>query len=240
MIILRGGRANAIDEGLLNGLLRLLDEVESSDARAAVLTGYDTYFSAGLALPSLLNLPRQKLSAFMALFERTMRRVFASPLPIVAAVNGHAIAGGCVLALQCDVRLMADAPVKIGLTEVQIGLGLPPSAIEALRYHVPSSSFPSVALEGSLFAPGEAKRMGLVDQVLPPSELLTQSTARARSLARGARQAVAQIKHALRRPFLERSERDGVEQLETWLDAWFSPAGQERLAEAVARISAKR
>jgi|GEM_PF-4724389 len=82
--------------------------------------------------------------------------------------------------------------------------------------------------------------MRRVFAVLPPSELLGQSIARARSLARGAREAVAQIKHALRRPFIERSEREAVEQLETWLDTWFSLAGQERLAEAVARISARR
>ena len=235
VIVLRGGRANAMDENFLNRSLGLLDEVEASDARAAVLTGYDTYFSAGLALPWLLNLSRHKLGAFMALFERMMRRVFTFPLPMVAAVNGHAIAGGCVLALQSDVRLIADAPLKIGLTEVHIGLGLPPSAIDALRFCVPSSSFAPIALEGSLFAPRDAKRVGLVDEVLPGSELLTQSIARAHSLARGTREAVAQVKHALRRPFFG----SGVDELETWLDTWFSSAGQQQLREAAARISSK-
>jgi enoyl-CoA hydratase len=240
VIILRAGRANAMDEAFLNGILRLFDEVESSGARAAVLTGYDVYFSAGLALPSLLGLPREQMGPFMGLFDKVMRRVFAFPLPVVAAVNGHAIAGGCVLSLQCDLRLMADAPVKIGLNEVQNGLGLPASALEALRFHVLSSSLVSVALEGSLFSPSEAKRVGLVDEVLPSSDLLGKSIARARSLARGGPEAVAQIKRALRRPFLERIEREGVEQRERWLDTWFSPAAQDRLAEAVARITAKR
>jgi enoyl-CoA hydratase/carnithine racemase len=214
--------------------------LESSDARAAVLTGYDTYFSAGLALPSLLGLDRQKITPFMALFESAMRRVFASPLPIVAAVNGHAIAGGCVLALECDLRLIADAPIKIGLNEVQLGIGLPATVIEPLRLQVPASSHLPIAFEGSLFAPAEAKQLGLVHEVVPPSELLSRSIERARSLARSPRKALAQIKHALRGPSLERMEKASAPQLDEWVNAWFSEATQERLANVVAQLTKKR
>lgn len=240
VVSLRAGRANAMDEGFLRGLLRLFDELESSDARAAVLTGYDTYFSAGLALPSLLGLDRQKIASFMALFETAMRRVFASPLPVVAAVNGHAIAGGCVLALECDLRLIADSPIKIGLNEVQLGIGLPATVIEPLRLQVPASSHLPIAVEGNLFAPSEAKQLGLVHEVVPPSELLSRSIERARSLTRGSREAVAQVKHALRGPSLERMEKASAPQLEEWVNAWFSSAAQERVANAVAQITKKR
>lgn len=236
-MVLRAGRANAMDESFLRGLLRLFDELESSDARAAVLTGYDRFFSAGLAIPVLLSRRRDALRPFMVLFESAMRRAFACPLPVVAAVNGHAIAGGCVLALQCDLRFMADASIKIGLNEVQLGVGLPPSAIESLRFHLPASSVAPIAIGGSLFEPAEAKRLGLVDEVVPPAELLSSAVKRARALAGGSRQAVAQIKQALRRPALERMERESAQQLESWLDGWFSPAAQERLAKVAARLT---
>jgi len=239
VMVLRAGRANAMDDAFLRGLLRLFDELESSDARAAVLTGYDTFFSAGLAIPTLLSRDRDALRPFMMLFESAMRRAFTCPLPVVAAVNGHAIAGGCVLALQCDLRFIADASVKIGLSEAQLGVGLPPSAMEALRFHVPSSSLAAIAIGGSLFAPSEAKGLGLVDEVVPPADLLSRAVERARALAVGSRQAVAQIKHALRQPALERMERESAQELETWLDGWFSPASQERLMKVAARLTAK-
>jgi len=239
VIGLRAGRANAIDDEFLLGLLRLFDELESSDARAAVLTGYDTFFSAGLAIPALLSRARDTLRSFMMLFESAMRRAFTCPLPVVAAVNGHAIAGGCVLALQCDFRFIADASIKIGLNEAQLGVGLPPTALESLRFHLPASSAAAVAISGSLFEPAEAKRLGLVDEVVPPAELLSRAIERARALAVGSREAVAQIKHALRLPALERMERQSAQQLERWLDGWFSPAAQERLAKVAARITGK-
>ena len=239
VVRLRGGKANAMDEAFLKGVLRLFDEVESSDARAVVVTGYGNFFSAGLALPALVGLDRPGLSSFMVLFESVMRRVFSFPRPVVAAVNGHAIAGGCVLALQCDLRLIADSQIKIGLNEVQLGLGLPSAVIEPLRLQLPASSLVPIALEGTLLTPVEAKRLGLVAEVVPAAELLSQGIERARSLAGGTPAAVAQIKQALRAPSLERIQEESKRQMEIWLDAWFSPMTQKRIRNAVAQLTGK-
>lgn len=239
LIRLRAGKANAMDEAFLRGLIRLINELAPSGAGAAVLTGYEGYFSAGLAIPSLIGLQRDELRSFMSLFEEAMRRVLQCPLPVVAAVNGHAIAGGCVLALQCDVRLMADGPGRIGLSEVQLGIGLPASVIEPLRLQVPPSSLVPIAIEGRLFTPGEAKRLGLVDEVMAASDLIGKAVERARELARAPRQAIAQVKLALRRPATDAIAQRRAEELENWLDTWFSPAAQDRLAKAVANLRAR-
>jgi len=239
IVSLRGGKANAMDEAFLRGLLRLFDEVESSNARAVVVIGYGNFFSAGLALPALVGMDRPALAAFMVLFESAMRRVFSFPRPVVAAVNGHAIAGGCVLALQCDLRLMADSQTKIGLNEVQLGIGLPSTVIEPLRLQLPASSLVAIALEGTLLAPADAKRLGLVDEVVPAAELLAQGIVRARSLARGSPSAVAQIKQALRGASLELMQKESGRQMKTWLDTWFSPMTQERVRNAVAQLTGK-
>ncbi len=240
VVSMRGGKANAMDEAFLRGLLRLFDEVESSDARAVVVIGYGNFFSAGLAMPALIGLDRPGLATYMVLFERAMRRVFSFPRPVVAAVNGHAIAGGCVLALQCDLRLMADSQTKIGLNEVQLGIGLPSSVIEPLRLQVPAASLVPIALEGTLLTPADAKRLGLVDEVVPAAELLARGVERARSLARGSPAAVAQIKKALRGPSLEMMQKESIRQMETWLDTWFNPLTQERIRNAVAQLTGKR
>jgi len=240
IVRLSAGKANAIDRLFLERLVGLMDELEASGARAAVLTGYDTYFSAGLALPSLLPLGRTELGSFIDLFETAMRRVFACPLPVVAAINGHAIAGGCVLALQCDVRLIADGPTKIGLNETRLGIALPPSAIEALRFQLPASSLVPIAVDGTLFAPMEAKQLGLVDDVVPSSEVMARGLERARSLARGTAEAVSQVKLALREPPLRLMEERSKAELDCWVDTWFSQATQERLAEAASRLSQPR
>src|SRR5262245_59121143 len=99
-IRLEAGKANAMSAQLLDAIERAFDEFEASDARAAVLTGYGRYFSAGLALPTLIDLDRPAMKRFIERFNAVMERVLRCLRPVVAAVNGHAIAGGCVLLLQ--------------------------------------------------------------------------------------------------------------------------------------------
>ncbi len=242
LLRLNAGKANAMTADFLTGLGRLVDEATAPAAgvRALVLTGERVTFSAGLALPSLLGLERAALRGFMDLFARTMLRVFTCELPVVAAVNGHAIAGGCVLALECDARLMADGAGKIGLTEVTLGIGLPAVVIEPLRLVVPARALAPIALEGRLFDARAALELGLVDELVVPAELETRAIARARELARAAGPAFAQVKQALRRPALDAIARHGADERERWLDTWYSPAAQARLAEQVARLAAPR
>src|SRR5687767_8894181 len=104
---MHAGKANSMSPALVRRLSELCAEVEASDARALVITGDGRAFSAGLALPELIDLDRNVMRAFMDEFKHAMLRVFQLPMPVVAAIDGHAIAGGCVLASQCDVRIAA-------------------------------------------------------------------------------------------------------------------------------------
>ena len=234
---LQGGKANAMSSEVLDLIERLIDRFEASEARAAVLVGYERYFSAGLALPLLVDLERPAMKAFIDRFGEVMLRVFRCARPMVAAINGHAIAGGCVLALQCDWRVMVDAPeARIGLNETQLGIGLPSSVLEPLKLAVPAASLVPIAYEGLLFAPSEAQRLGLVHQLAPAAELEARATARARALATVPSTAVAQVKLGLRRPALEAIARHAAGETERWLDTWFSPAARDRLQAAVAKL----
>lgn len=220
----------------LEGLIAVVERFEATEARAGVLIGYEKFFSAGLALPELVGLDRIALADFMALFDRAMMRLFACERPIVAAINGHAIAGGCVLALMADVRLMSAGPLKIGLNETQLGIGLPSSVIEPLRAQLSAHAVARIAYEGTLFSPEEARGLGLVEEVVAAEELEPRALARAELLAKGPRAGVAQVKRAMRGPVLDAIRERSAEQMERWLDTWFSAPAQHLIQSTVARL----
>jgi enoyl-CoA hydratase len=237
---MRAGKANAIGSAFLDRLSAQLDEVEASGAAALVLTGEGRAFSAGLDLPEISALDRSALERFIRRFSEVMLRVFALPVPVVAAINGHAIAGGCVLAMQADVRLAAEGDYRIGLNEVAIGLGLPAVVLETLRCQVSPGSLGPVALEGRLLRPEEARELGLVEAVLPPAVLLEQARGRAAELAALPRPAFRDVKQALRGPVAAAVRRVEREDARRWVETAFTPAARERLADVVARLNRPR
>lgn len=235
---LEGGKANAMTPDLLETLEHMIDSFERSPAPAAVLTGYDRYFSGGLALTHIIDFDPIEMRGFIEHFSRAMVRVFACGKPIVAAINGHAIAGGCVLALMCDWRIAVDdAAVRIGLNETQLGIGLPSIVVESLRAAVPPASISPIAIEGRLMSPADALGLGLVHEVVPAEELLARATAKANAYAALPPAAVAHVKHALRAPSLEAVARTADGDATRWLETWFSSEAQSRLRAAVARLS---
>src|SRR2546427_11596418 len=120
LIRLENGKANAIGPSFLDRLEA--PPGQPGDARAAVITGQGSAFSAGLDLPTLVDLDRVRMRAFVLRFETAMMRVFELPIPLVAAVNGHAVAGGCVLALQADVRIGGGRGGRLGLKDRKSGV----------------------------------------------------------------------------------------------------------------------
>jgi len=140
LLRMRAGKANATGPAFLDALGTSLDGLLAAPPGALVLTGEGRVFSAGLDLPALVDLPTAALVDFIGRFTDTMLRLFTLPFPVVAAVNGHAVAGGCVLALQADQRLMAEGEGRIGLNEVRLGIGLPAAMVETLRCQVPAAT----------------------------------------------------------------------------------------------------
>ena len=240
VLTMRNGKANAIGPAFLDRLSSQLDALAASGAGALVLTGEGRAFSAGLDLPAVAALDHPALERFIQRFSEVMLRVFTLPLPVVAAINGHAIAGGCVLAMQADVRLAAAGDYRIGLNEVAIGLGLPAVVLETLRAQVSPASVGPVALEGRLLAPEEARAFGLVEAVVPPAVLLEQARGRAAGLAALPAPAFRDVKQALRGPVAAAVRRVEREDARRWVDVAFSPATRERLEQLVSRLARPR
>jgi enoyl-CoA hydratase len=237
VLTLDHGRANAMGPAFLKAFDDLFAQATRSPARAIVLTGAGRSFSAGLDLPNLIGLDRATMRSFITAFEESMLRVFQEGRPVVAALNGHAIAGGCVLALQADLRIMAEGTARMGLNEVALGIGLPAEVLLSARAQLPPASLVPVCLEGRLFGPAEARAVGLVDEVVAPEAVLPRALERARALAQGGQQAVAQVKRALRRPVLEAVAASRAGETEAWLDTWFGTEARQRLQATVDRLT---
>jgi enoyl-CoA hydratase len=237
---MQAGKANAIGPSWLARMETLLDEALAARPRALVITGYEGFFSAGLDLPSLDALGEEQMASFVLAFSRTMLRVFELPLPVVAAVNGHAIAGGCVLALQADVRVGARAELRMGLNEVQLGIALPAVVLETLRAQVPPQSLLPIALEGRLFSAEEAASLGLLHELVPPDRLEQRATERALELGALPPEAFAAVKRAIRAPVSQRARDLMTQDAESWAGTWSSEEGRTRRRQAIERLSRKK
>src|SRR6267143_787803 len=145
-------------------------------------------------------------------------------------------AGGCVLALQADVRIGADRDARIGLNETQLGIGLPLAVVETLRWQVPGPSLAPLALEGRLVSPREALQLGLLHEVVPEADLLTRALERATTLAALPPAGLRMVKESLRKPAAAAARANESAESERWLDTWFSADSQRKLREAVARL----
>ena len=160
------GVTNAIHPNLISGLDAALDQIESvSDVRGIVLTGGEKFFSIGFDLPYLLTLPEPEFASFYRSFNQFCLKLFRFRLPVVAALGGHATAGGCILALCCDYRLIAEGRKLIGLNEVKLGLPVPFPADRMLHALIGTRHARQVLERGSFYEPPAALDLGLVDKL---------------------------------------------------------------------------
>jgi enoyl-CoA hydratase len=178
------GRANALDRELLDDLTAALTHLDGdADLRAAVLTGTGQIFSAGVDLHRVLAGGAGYVRAFVPQLAATFHRLFACAKPVVAAVNGHAIAGGCVLAAACDYRLMARGHGTIGVPELLVGLPFPLVAIEILRFATSTAHLQELVYQGTTYGTDAAYERGLVDELVAAEAVMDRARAVALRLA---------------------------------------------------------
>ena len=235
LVRLSSGKANALNPRSLAAIERALDEAAGGGARGVVLTGYERFFSAGLDLVTLYGLERDAMDGFMAWFDAVMLRVFTFPRPVVAAVGGHAVAGGAVLALACDARVMGGSAGRVGLNEIRLGVPFPASALEIVRHAVPAGSVESVLYGGELFEPRAALERGLVTEVVDADVVEAARQACGR-LAAAPTAAFEAIKAALKGPAVERARATLAPLRRAFVDAWYAPEARRRIGEARARL----
>jgi enoyl-CoA hydratase len=169
------GRANALDPEVLGALGQALEAAAS--ARAVILTGAGTMFSAGVDLKRLAAGGPDYPTALVPALVDCFARLFYHPRPVVAAINGHAVAGGCVIACAADRRLAARGGARLGVTELLVGVPFPAIALEIMRAAIPSAHFAETVYQGRTWGVEDAERRGLVDAVVEPDRLLDAAVA---------------------------------------------------------------
>ncbi|MEO6227268.1 MAG: enoyl-CoA hydratase/isomerase family protein [Thermomonas sp.] len=236
---LRMSRApvNALDPSLCEALTAAIGDALAAGAQGIVLAGGPKVFSAGLDVPFLLSLGDDQqalLSAWNAFFDAA-RALANCPVPVAAAIAGHAPAGGCVLALCCDYRVMADGPYRIGLNETQVGL-VAPEGIQALLSRVvgPHRS-ERLLVSGALIEASEAQAIGLVDELTGIDDVATRARVWLDALLQLPRAPVLETRRIARRDVVAALHPERID-LPRFVAAWMQPDTQAGLRAMLARI----
>lgn len=194
----RPEKRNAISTTMIGELQTALDAVEKSHARVAILTGSGTAFCAGMDLEMLAAIARQSPAENQEDSRRMakmFRRIWSFPRPLIAAVNGAALAGGCGIATLCDFTLAAPE-AKFGYTEVKIGF-LPAIVSVFLTRQIGEKRTRDLLLTGRIMEAAEAKEMGLVNEVVPADKLMERAREQAATLIAASPSSLTRAKHLL-------------------------------------------
>jgi enoyl-CoA hydratase len=177
------GKVNALDLDLVQAITATFIDLDASPVRGIVLTGAGRAFSAGVDLWRVVDGGADYVRAFLPALADCFETVFGTGKPVVAAVNGHAIAGGCILTCCCDRRIMASGTGRIGVTELAVGVAFPVSALEILTFALGGERARSAVLGAETFEPDAAVHNGLIDEVVAPDQLIARAVAAAIRLA---------------------------------------------------------
>ncbi len=226
------GKANALDTALCRELAAQLGELEHDGFRAVVLTGRGSIFSAGVDLLRLRDGGPGYLDEFLPALSEVFLAVFNCSLPVVAAVNGHAIAGGCILASACDHRVMNAGHGRIGVTELLVGVPFPITALEILRFAVGTARLRELTCFGRTYPVDEAIRLGLIDEAAAEGAVLERAVAVAGGFAALPAEPLRHTRGQVRGPALDRIVKgratDGLVRR-----MWDSPGAREAVGEYV-------
>lgn len=231
---------NALNPGLIATLKRAIGEAPSDGAQALVLSGSPGLFSAGLDIPALLQLDRDMMRTFWNDFFGVCATLARSPIPAVAAVTGHSPAGGAVLAIFCDYRVMARGEFRIGLNEVQVGLTVPDCIQAALRRLVGTYRAERLLVAGAMLDSEDALAAGLVDELTDIDHVTTRAIAWLEPLLQLPRQAMLTTRAMARADLARLFDDPASLPVEEFLDGWFAPEAQTTLHALVERLRSKK
>jgi enoyl-CoA hydratase/carnithine racemase len=232
-------RSNAINGAFSEAVHGALDALEGdASAKGVVLTGQGRVFCVGLDLTETSALEGEAMSRFVDAFDAMFERLAAFPKPLVAAINGHAIAGGCLLAMAADYRVMAAGKARIGVNEAALGLSLPSASFEVARRGIPAASWAEAFFEGRLFEAEEALRAGLVHR-LAASDVVAEAVEVAKRLSSGSPEALRVLKADLLAPLLASVAAHREARREKFLGCWRSAEAQARIGKIREQLTRK-
>ena len=229
-VTLSRGKVNALNEPMVEEITKSFEDLAiDNEVRSIIFTGSGKFFSFGFDVPEFLNYSKSDFIRYLEKFTNFYTYLFLFPKPIVAALNGHTIAGGCMLATACDFRLMVTGKAKISLNEITFGSAVLAGSVEMLKYCVGSRNAQSILYSGSMYSAEEAFQLGLVDQVSSEDALKEDARKVAQEFAQKDSSAFRCTKHLLRQPAAEEMIKREKDAILEFVDIWYSEQTWENL-----------
>lgn len=220
---LKRGKVNALNEQVVEEIHGCFQRLAADpDIGAVVFTGDGPFFSFGFDIPEFLSYSKESFSRFLNRFTKLYTYLFTYPKPLVAALNGHAIAGGCMLALACDYRVMVSERAKISLNEITFGSSVFAGSVAMLKLLVGGKNAHAVLYDGAMYSAQTASHLGLIDQVSADEKLVGDAREVARRLAAKDAAAFRSIKGLLRAPVADEMARKEEQSVREFVDIWYS------------------
>ena len=240
LITLDRGRSNALNREMITELNDMLNSISSDPNIAGVIiTGKENFFSAGLDLIELYSYSEEEAESFWHLFLDFTANITAFRKPLVAAINGHSPAGGCVIALACDYRIMSEGKAIIGLNEVPVGIIVPGSIFSLYSFWIGTAHATRSLLEGKLFSPEEALKIGLIDELINPESILTAAERKIRKYMAMERNTWEQSKLNIRKDLIAATRANQTEALAIMLKQWWAPTTRNILKTIIDNLQKK-
>ena len=222
-VVLGRGKVNALNEETVGQLRAAFEDLEKDDrVRAVILTGRGKFFSFGFDIPEFMSYSEDAFTRYLTGFTGLYTYLFVFPKPVVAALNGHTIAGGCMLAIACDRRLMVAGKAKISLNEITFGSSVFAGSVEMLKYCIGSRNAESFICGGAMYTAEQAKEIGLIDLVCGEDDLMREAVRLAREFAENNAAAFTGIKHLLRKPVAQEMIEREKDSIRRFVEIWYS------------------
>lgn len=229
---------NAIDRDLVRHLSENLKKMaENPDVHAILLTSAnEKFFSIGLNIPELYEYNMEEFSSFFHSFNQLCIDLYTVPKPTIAAINGHATAGGCILALCCDYRFIAGGKKFVGLNEIKLGVPVPFPADCILRDLIGSRKARDVTDSGDFYLPDVLLGLGMVDKVVPLPQIIDESIEKIKVLAGLPAEGFVMIKQNRVERVAEQIRKHLEKKEQYFVKCWFSEKARKRLKEAIKKF----
>lgn len=201
------GKVSAIDIEFGEAIAREFADAMDASVKAVIVTGSGSSFSAGVDLFRLIKEGSDYAQRFLVVLDRFLEQTLTFPKPVVAAINGHAIAGGCIIAAACDHRIMVEGNGRIGIPELAVGVPFPALPLQIMAARLSSAALRDLVFTGRTVTVDEAKTLGLIDEKCPQGLLMDRAQEVARKLMEIPANAFALTKEAFYAPVLEQTKR---------------------------------